>query len=68
MAAVRSGAAAILADGRTRDGVVRYLAAAADRPAGELAGLPDSEIAGLLPQKPCLVRRCSGGKARDEGR
>ncbi len=68
MAAVRSGAAAILADRCTRDGVVRYLAAAADRPAGELAGLPDSEIAGLLPQKPCLVRRCSGGKARDEGR
>jgi hypothetical protein len=48
MAAARSGAAGILADGRTRDGVVRYLAAVADRPAGELAGLPDSEIAGLL--------------------
>jgi hypothetical protein len=46
MAAARSGAAAILADGHTRDGVVRYLAAVADRPAGELAGL---RAAGRLP-------------------
>jgi hypothetical protein len=48
IAAARSGAAAILGDGRTREGVVRYLAATANRPAGELASLPDSEIAALL--------------------
>jgi len=48
MPTAREGAASILADSRTREGVVRYLAATADRPAGELAALPDSEIAGLL--------------------
>jgi hypothetical protein len=47
MPAARSGAAAILADGRTRDGIVRYLAAITGRPGAELAGLPD-EVAGLL--------------------
>ena len=48
MPAARSGAAAILADSRTRDGIVRYLAATTGRPRTELAGLPDSEVAGLL--------------------
>jgi hypothetical protein len=48
MAAAREGATSILADSRTREGVVRYLAATADRAAGELAALPDSEIAGLM--------------------
>ncbi len=48
MAAARSDAATILGDGRTREGVVRYLAATANRSAGELARLADSEIAALL--------------------
>jgi hypothetical protein len=48
MPAARSGAAGILADSRTRDGIVRYLAATTGRPRTELAGLPDSEVAGLL--------------------
>lgn len=48
MAAARQGAASILADNRTREGVVRYLAATAGRAAGELVALPDSELAGLL--------------------
>ncbi len=46
--AARAGAAAILADRRTREGVLRYLAAVAEQPGTELAGLPDAEIAGLL--------------------
>lgn len=48
MPAARSGATAILADRRTREGIVRYLAATSGRPGTELAGLPDSEVAGLL--------------------
>jgi hypothetical protein len=72
MAAARSGAAAILADGRTRDGVVQYLAAAADRPARELAGLPDSEIAACCCGSPagrCTYRLAggSGGVRRNVG-
>jgi hypothetical protein len=73
MAAARSGAAAILADGRTHDGVVHYLAAAADRPAGELAGFPDSEIAGpaVAVRRPGAVHIVlaggSGGVRRNVG-
>jgi hypothetical protein len=48
MPAARSGATALLADRRTRQGIVRYLAAVTGRPGTELGGLPDSEIGGLL--------------------
>jgi hypothetical protein len=48
MTAARSGATAILADRRTREGIARYLAAVTGRPGIEIAGLADSEIGGLL--------------------
>lgn len=48
VSAARAGAAAILASPRTRDGIVRYLAAVTGQPGPELAALPDGEVAGLL--------------------
>jgi hypothetical protein len=48
MPAALAGAAEILADTRTREGILRYLAPAAGRPEADLARLPDTDVAGLL--------------------